>query len=405
MSRWSNEFLESMRQEMDPVADECVKGLFEDFGLGTVADLHGQLVDEEGKPREGLPEAMARYLEETAKPPDFPWVSAEESTRMLETAEAVLNSHGILQFILLSCASLPECYVDRLGMPVLFLTQKLNKDITRRVVETARYVVDVMSTDGFMATGHGLDSARKVRLMHAATRYLILNSTDARLADGLPAGVAEVFRDNEWKEEMGMPINQEDLAYTLQTFAWVTVRGFRDLWAGLEPHEEEAIIHVWNIAGHHMGIRHDLLPHNVEEAEQLFDQVKARVQGESVEGKSLTAAVMDFAESNFHTEFFKSSPRVLTRHLVGDETADMLGLPENSMLDEFNEKRWIAELSVIVHFREARLDRFPGARDLAEKAFQWIVGDKIREKSEEDGKVPFTIPESLAPNWAVNTMD
>lgn len=395
---WSNDFLASMRQEMDPLADETVKALFADQGVAVMRSFHGDLVDEAGNPLPGLPDAMVRYLEETAKPPD--WVDPVK----LELAEKLLNSHGILIFLLLSWASLPECYVDRLGMPVLFLTQKLNVDISRRVIETCKYVVDVLSRDGFKPTGRGLDSARKVRLMHAAVRHLILNTPAERLAEGLPPDVAKVFAENNWKQEMGLPINQEDLAYTLQTFGWVCVRGMRDLHADLEPHEEDAIIHCWRVAGHYMGIRHDLLPETVDDSRALFDAIKKRVAGPSVEGESLTAAVLDFAEKNVKLSHLKAAPQVFTRFLVGDETADMLGIPQPTRHQAWDQKRWVLELATIVHFREKRLDRFKGMRDLAARKFGLIGGVITELASHMHGRTPFTIPEELAPNWAVNKL-
>jgi hypothetical protein len=384
---------------MDPLADETVKELFEGFGLGTLKTFHGALVDHEGKPKDGLPEAMVRYLEATSQPPDF------LDPDKLKVAEEILNSHGILIFLLLACASLPECYVDRLGMPVLFLTQKLNEDITRRVIETSKYVVDVLSRDGFSPAGRGLASARKVRLMHAATRYLILNTDEATLAEGLPPGLVEHLKTVDWREELGLPINQEDLAYTLQTFAWVSIRGMRDLKADLEPHEEEAIVHCWNVSGHYMGIDRDLLPASVDEAEELFNMIKARVAGESIEGKSMTAAILEFAEKNIKLRHFEAAPRVLTRYLIGDETADMLGLPAPTLHERWDEKRWIAELSLIVHFREKRLDRFPGLRDWAAKKFALVAGELTEKASHAKGRVPFEIPESLAEHWTINTLD
>lgn len=399
MPGWNNDFLASMRQEMDPLADETVKALFGEHGLGVIKSFHGDLVDHAGDPLPGLPAAMVRYLEEAAKPPE--WVDPAK----LEIAESILNSHGILVFLLLACASLPECYVDRLGMPVLFLTQKLNKDITRRVVETSKYVVDVLSTDGFKRNGRGLDSARKVRLMHAAVRHLILTTDDQRLAEGLPPGVAQAFADSKWKQEYGLPINQEDLAYTLQTFGWVCVRGMRDLKADLEPHEEEAIIHCWRVAGHYMGIRHDLLPESVDDSKALYEAIKKRVAGPSVEGASLTAAVLDFAEKNITLSHFKAAPRVLTRFLVGDETADMLGLPKPTPDEAWDEERWALELSVIVHFREKRLQRFKGMRELAAKRFALLGGMLTEIASHMESRTPFTIPESLADNWAVTSLD
>ena len=38
----------------------------------------------------------------------------------------------------LLCASLPECYVARRGVPVLWLTQQLEQHTTRRLYETAQ---------------------------------------------------------------------------------------------------------------------------------------------------------------------------------------------------------------------------------------------------------------------------
>jgi len=399
MSSWTNELLASMRQEMDPLADDTVKALFEEHGLGVMRSFHGKLVDASGNPVPGLPAAMTRYLEEAATPPE--WVDPAK----LAIAEGILNSHGVLVFMLLACASLPECYVDRLGMPVLFLTQKLNKDITRRVVETSKYVVDVLSENGFKRTGRGLDSARKVRLMHAAVRYLILHTDAERLAEGLPPGVAQVFAENNWKEEFGLPINQEDLAYTLQTFGWVCVRGMRDLKANLEPHEEEAIIHCWRVAGHYMGIRHDLLPESVDDSKALYEAIKKRVAGPSVEGASLTAAVLDFAENNITLSHFKTAPRALTRFLVGDETADMLGLPQPTAHQKWDQARWAFELSTIVHLREKRFDRFGWMRELAAKLFALIGGGVTKGATEGKGNAPFAIPESLAENWTLTSLN
>jgi hypothetical protein len=400
MSRWTDEFLSAKRQRMDPLADETVKELFEKHGLAVVRSFHGDLVDDQGNPKAGLPDAMVRYLNETSKPPE--WLDPAK----VALGEEILQSHGILIFILLACASLPECYVDRLGMPVLFLTQKLNnKDISRRVVETSKYVVDVLSKDGFKPTGRGLDSTRKVRLMHAATRYLILHTDEKQLAAGLPPSVVEGLKGLNWKEELGLPVNQEDLAYTLQTFAWVSIRGMRDLKAKLEPREEEAIIHCWNVAGHYLGIDGDLLPESVDEAEELFKAIKARVAGESVEGKSLTAAIIEFAEQNIKLEHFEAAPRVLTRYLVGDETADMLGLPRPGLKERFDMKRWVLELSVIVHLREKRLDHFPEMRRRAAKRFGRLGGVITEIGATKDDRVPFEIPTNLADHWSINELD
>ena len=86
---------------------------------------------------------------------------------------------------------------------------------------------------------------------------------------------SEDYKDY-WDKE-GQPINQEDLAYTLQTFSWVGVRGLRTLGLGLSDKEELAIIHCWRLAGHHMGIQDELVPESVEESEAMFEAMKKRL--------------------------------------------------------------------------------------------------------------------------------
>jgi hypothetical protein len=399
MSRWSGDFLASKREVGDPLADDTVRSLFESDGLEALRAFGGNLVDENGHPTEGLSEAMVHYLEATSAPPDF------LDPAKLEQAQAILNSHGALIFIILVCAGLPECYVGKLGVPVLFLTQKLNQDITRRVVEVTKYMVDVMSPDGFSPTGRGLDSARKVRLMHAAIRYMILNADQASLARGLPSRVAEGIRSVDWQRDLGLPVNQEDMAYSLQTLGWVTVRCMRDLNVGLEPEQEEAIIHCWNVSGHYLGIDHDLLPQSVEEAQALFEAIKVRVAGESIEGKSMTAAVLDFAAEKISLGHLKAAPRVLTRYLVGDDTADMLGLPTLSDRERSRQKRWVSELSTVARLREKRLSLVPWMRRLAAGLFSRTGGVVTERAATADGRVPFELPESLADHWTVNAFE
>jgi hypothetical protein len=396
MGRWTKEFLESMRHELDPVADDCVRVLFEGPGLETMARIHGLLVDEAGDPREDLPDAVKEYLEKTRDLP--PWVDEEK----LRLGNGVLNSHGGLILLLHGCASLPECYVDRLGMPVLFLTQKLNRNLGRRIAETIKFVEDVHSEDGFKPTGKGLDTARKVRLMHAAVRYLILHATDEKLAKGLPPRVAKEFREHDWEEHLGLPINQEDLAYTLQTFAWVVVRGLRDLNADLSLEEEDAVIHCWNLAGYFLGVREDLLPDSVEEARELFYTIKQRVKGQTVEGISMTTAVMEFAEEHIPVPYYAAAPKLLSRYLVGDETADMLGMEKPTFGERVKGRLWLFELTFLVHFWENRLDRHPTLRKWAAKLIHAILGWEVDRWAERGGRKPFEIPDHLARNWVVN---
>ena len=94
--------------------------------------------------------------------------------------------YGLTSFGILACASLPECYVLRDVAAVLGTTQRLDAHARRRIFETAMMVLAVMAEGGLAPGGGGIRVVQKVRLMHAAVRYLILSPPPRRPA-GRPA--------------------------------------------------------------------------------------------------------------------------------------------------------------------------------------------------------------------------
>src|SRR5204863_5791820 len=77
-----------------------------------------------------------------------------------------------------------------------------------------------------------------------------------------------------------LPNNQEELAYTLLTFSYVFLRALRRLGIGLTRTQEEDYIHAWNVAGHFLGIRRELMVDTMEEAKALFDRMQVRGRAE-----------------------------------------------------------------------------------------------------------------------------
>src|SRR6187549_451702 len=128
--------------------------------------------------------------------------------------------------MLLCCYSLPSSYAARKGVQVLHRTAYLAKRPNRRLFETAQFIVDVLSPGGLGPLGHGQRTAQKVRLMHAAIRHLILHDPNTRW----PA------------DDLGVPINQEDLLGTLMTFTWLILDGLSRLGVRLTPQEQQAYL-------------------------------------------------------------------------------------------------------------------------------------------------------------------
>jgi hypothetical protein len=399
VDKWTDDFLASMRQVMDPQADEVITRLFADGGPERLNRFHGQILRSDGIPVDGLPDYVVDYLKATAAPPA--WMNHE----LARHAQEVLTSNGLIAFTILGCASLPECYVDRPGVPALWLTQNINAHVYRRIVETAQFVIGVMSPGGMERNGKGLQAAQKVRLMHASIRHLVLAAPDEQLAKGQTEDIAGVFRNHTWKTELGLPLNQEDLAYTLQTFAWVGIRGMRALDCHLTPDQEEGIVQVWNAAGFLMGIREDLLPANVKEAEILFSRIKARVAAESEPGKSMEAALLNYQESMMpgHLRGLRHLPRMVTRHLVGDATADMLGIPELMPIEKVEARLAIEAIDRIDHIRNHVFNDFSPARKAAEYVFRRMVENFMSLPKQWEREL-FQIPDHLSSEWKVARM-
>ena len=125
--------------------------------------------------------------------------------------------------------------------------------------------------------GPGLLAATKVRYLHASMRYRALR-------DDPPYDV----------QENGMPINQEDLAYTLLTFGYVIPLGVEKLGGILSREEKEAFLHCWKVVGFIMGIDDDLLTDDWDQAKGLYEKIKSRQQGPSANGVILTSALCTF---------------------------------------------------------------------------------------------------------------
>ena len=68
------------------------------------------------------------------------------------------------------CKSLPEAYVCANGAKVLYTTGRMTEQsgnlnvFTRRLMETAQFVINVCSPGGLSDTGSGIITAQKVRL-------------------------------------------------------------------------------------------------------------------------------------------------------------------------------------------------------------------------------------------------
>ncbi|WP_374666200.1 oxygenase MpaB family protein [Ramlibacter sp.] len=278
---------------------------------------------------------LAAYLDEGRRLPE--WVRPAD----IERAEALFMAYGPLSCTLLFCASLPECYVLPHLAEVLHAAGQLEAHTEHRIRQTAAMVFPVMMKGGLLQPdGCGVAQVLKVRLIHATIRHLILRGepgtvhgeVGARPHPGPRASMHQALVAHGWSvARQGVPCSQTELAYTLLTFHYVFLRGLRQLHEPIPPEDETAFLHAWNVAGHVLGIRSELMPADMAEAERMFETIQALTLAQPARRDvrpGLGRALMDAMARSIRVPVLRSLPVPITRWLVGPATAAAIGADE-----------------------------------------------------------------------------
>jgi uncharacterized membrane protein len=268
----------------------------------------------------------------------------------IERAEFLFSDYGALSCSLLFCASLPECYVLPDLSAVLHVAGQLERHTEHRVRATAAMIFPVMMHGGLLKPdGCGVAQILKVRLIHATIRHLILRGTPAEALAALddhqtvagsgviaPApltghgGLHDALLAEGWKTgQLGLPCNQQELAYTLLTFGYVFLRSLRKLGLALTPDDEVAVLHAWNVMKHVLGIRRELMAETMAQAAALFAQMQApeRLRIRDPDPRpGLGKALMKTMEHSIPFALLKPIPVLMTRHLCGRSNAAAIGV-------------------------------------------------------------------------------
>lgn len=291
----------------------------------------------------GTPEAVAEvlgeYLLQTQALPS--WARPE----LIERAEALFFEEGALSCLLLFCASLPECYVVPDLAEVLHTTGQLEARTEHRIRATAAMIFPVMMRGGLVSpTGSGRAQVLKVRLIHAMVRHLILRGAPAGARSrGLqPMAFKELALDPSqsfvaslvgrgWPDRaLGLPCNQEELAYTLLTFGYVILRGLHSLGVPHRPADEAAVLHAWNVMGALVGVQPGLMAHGMDDAQALFALLQQRGRRQSSVAPDprgpLGRALMACMARVIPWRVAKPWPVLMTRRLCGSRSAADIGL-------------------------------------------------------------------------------
>jgi hypothetical protein len=232
-----------------------------------------------------------------------PWAEP----RLMKAGSAFFARHSANIMSLLGLLSLPYCYMAANGAMVLYLSDRIRKQTTKRLYDTAIFVWEVMGPDAYGTEGNAFKEILKVRVMHAAVRYYTLQS-------------------GKWDDSWGVPINQEDMAGTNLSFSLIVIRGLRMLGINVSQADQDAFIHTWAVIGYLTGLNENLIPENPKKARQLDDIIKQRQFCVSAHGKELTKSLTDHILAVNKSKASANDILGLMRYLLGTEIADMLSI-------------------------------------------------------------------------------
>ena len=373
--------LEVWRQHADPLADGVIAKIMESDSKRSISELFDQLIRNDDYKKIELPSEIDAYFDQTGDLPDW----ADE--KKIKIGQDVFSQFGPEICLLLLCKSLPEAYSCKKGALVLYKTGRMRegddgslKKFTRRLMETSQFVLNVCMPGGFSKEGNAIITAQKVRLIHAAIRYYIQ-------------------KDSWDAAENGLPINQEDMAGTLQSFSALIIEGLGQLGVSLTNEQKEGYFHCWRIAGHIVGLDIQLNPETYNEGLTLGYAIFDEQRAASEAGTVLTKAVLDFMENLMPGDLFNHTPAIIMRYLLGDETADLLEVPAH---DGLLAKIVPRLLKIIFETEEEMENHSIFMKKIGNHVSQALLQGMLNHFNEYKG-IHFYIPPGLQENWKLAT--
>lgn len=350
----------------DPLADEAVAAL---AGAGNTG--RGALDRALAGETNDVPTAVTALVEAAAS---FPvWVDEAR----LDRAGQLLFRSGVPGGVALGAKSLLLGYTSPGGNKPLMLSGRLRSGVSRRLAETAKFVSAVAEKGGLRPGREGFAITLRVRLIHAQVRRLIWTTA-------------------EWSnEDWGAPINQHDMMATILLFANAWLDGIEALGIHVSEEEAEDYVHLWRVAGHIMGVEHDLLSATRAEGQRMTELIDMTQAPPDDDSRALVQAFFQHpldaapdAKTRKTVARRMQAYAGVTRRLLGDEMADQLGLPNDGW-------RYTGlAIREIVRRAERLRRRVPGGEQLALQAGQkhW---KRVVELGLDGIPADFTLPSEL----------
>ena len=252
--KWTSSFLDGLRQQGDPEADEALQMILSDNEAGEIRKLFSAMdSNDEVPPATHFP-VLSKFFAASNELP--PGVDADRIHR----GEDVFEEHAFAGALTLLTKSLPEGYQAPNLSIILNISGDLRTHTYRRLLGTLQTVVNVSTCRGFQAGGRAVITAQKLRLLHAGIRHLTPRSRP------------------DYIHSYGVPVSQEDMLATIIGFSLLVIEGWRTLHVGLKPEQEEDYLYVWLVFARMMGVHPPGQPDSTSYIPESLDDAAAFYQ-------------------------------------------------------------------------------------------------------------------------------
>jgi hypothetical protein len=303
--RW-RELGEALMQG-DPPADRLLEAMHE-LGLGRAMPLFKRAAAEGIAQTRDAPPAMREFFARVEAVPA--WVRPDA----IEQGQRLFQRMGRTADFALRDGALMGGYQASAFNKTLILTGALAGGNARRVAETMQWVADCTAVGGLARGAPGYVSTLHVRLMHAMVRRRLLR---------LP----------EWDSaELGIPINQTDMAATYLGFCVVLLLIVRAMGVPVTRAEGLAEMHMWKYICWLMGVDERWLCDDEAAGRTLLYQMLLAQQPPDETSRQLGRALMNDClrepwPQRWRVRFEHWRHLSVTRLLVGARGMAALGLP------------------------------------------------------------------------------
>jgi uncharacterized protein (DUF2236 family) len=251
--KWSDDgFLDNLRRQGDPLADEAVRLLMAQHEVRAVNEIFKTLRADDDPIPADAPEPFREFVDATR---DLP---PGADLGRLSRGGHVFLKHASSAAMAMLASSLPRGYAAPCLCEILSISRDLQKHPYQRLMGVIQLLVNVSNPGSFEAHGKAVVTAQKLRLLHAGVRTMVPR-----------------FRPG-YDERHGVPVNHEDMLATIMAFSYLVIVGIRRLELPLPEAEAEDYHYLWWVYAQMMGIPEEYVPATLAEAGEFYDSYVRR---------------------------------------------------------------------------------------------------------------------------------